>query len=129
MFALSAGTGFRKAEVALPNGEEMDDRRLRRASLLWEIDGTIHVSPSPSKLRSLVSGRDKAIFRPPRSKADKPGVIWGAHPIWQLFDDTDAANAAWRLQQLELAFPQAGAARESTPLLLFSNAAFKPLLH
>ena len=128
MVALSAGTGFRKAEVALPNGEEMDDRRLRRASLLWEIDGTIHVSPSPAQLRSLVRGRDKAIIRPPRSKADQHGVIWGAHPIWQLFDDTDAANAAWRLQQLELAFPLAGAARESTPLF-FSNSAFKPLLH
>ena len=31
MFALSESTGFRKSEVALPNGEAFDDRRLRRA--------------------------------------------------------------------------------------------------
>ena len=46
MMALSESTGFRKSEVALPNGEELDDRRLRRASPLWEIDG-IHTHTNP----------------------------------------------------------------------------------
>jgi hypothetical protein len=54
MIALAAGTGFRKAEVALPSGVEFDDRRLRRAFLLWEIDGVIVADPSPEALRGLV---------------------------------------------------------------------------
>jgi hypothetical protein len=37
MIALAAGTGFRKAVVALPSGVEFDDCRLRRSSLLWEM--------------------------------------------------------------------------------------------
>ena len=81
MIALSESTGFRKSEVALPNGEEFDDRRLRRASLLWEIDGRLHADPSVAQLRAMVPGRDKAVLKPPRSKGDQDGTIWGAHPI------------------------------------------------
>ena len=80
MFALSESTGFRKAEVALPNGCDFDDRRLRRSSLLWEIDGTLHADPSPAQLRALVRGRDKAVIKPPRSKADYDGTIWVPTP-------------------------------------------------
>ena len=81
MFALGESTGFRKAEVALPNDAPFDDRRLRRSSVLWQIDGVIYADPSPDLLRSLVRGRDKALIKPPRSKADQHGVIWGVHPI------------------------------------------------
>ena len=69
MFAFSESTGFRTAEVALPYGYDFDDRRLRRSSLLWEIDGTLHADPSPEQLRAFVLGRDKAVIESPRSKA------------------------------------------------------------
>ncbi len=128
MIALAAGTGFRKAEVALPSGTPFDDRRLRRSSLLWEIDGVIVADPSPQALRSLVRGRDKAILKPPRSKADQDGTKFGALPIYQLYDDSDPANAAHWLQRLELLFPCSGHRRASTPLF-FSDSAFTPMLH
>ena len=44
------------------------------------------------------------------------GIIWGAHPIWIVFDDPDVANAAWWLQRIELAFPVRAAARLRTAL-------------
>jgi hypothetical protein len=129
MFALGVSTGFRKAEVALPSGFEFDDRRLRRCSVLWEIDGDIFADPSPEQLQGLVRGRDKAIIKPPRSKADQHGVIWGAHPIWIVFDDTDIANAASWLQRLELAFPLHGARRLKTPLFFTEGVSFTPMGH
>ena len=129
MFALGESTGFRKAEVALPNDAPFDDRRLRRSSVLWQIDGVIYADPSPDLLRSLVRGRDKALIKPPRSKADQHGVIWGAHPIWVAFDDTDVANAAWWLQRLELAFPLRGGHRLHAPLFFTDGRTFAPMTH
>jgi integrase len=128
MIALAASTGFRKAEVALPSGVAFDDRRLRRSSLLREIDGVIVADPSPEALRGLVRGRDKALIKPPRSKADQDGTKFGALPIYLPFDESDPANAARWLQRLELRYPCTGSRRAATPLF-FSNAAFAPMLH
>jgi hypothetical protein len=127
MIALAASTGFRKAEVALPSGTAFDDRRLRRSSLLWEINGVIVANPTPDALRSMVRGRDKAVLKPPRSKADQDGTKFGALPIYLPFDDTDPANAAHWLQRLELRFPCSGHHRATTPLF-FSDARFSPML-
>ena len=38
--------------------------------------------PTRSDSTALVRGRDKAVIKPPRSKAYYDGTIWGAHPIW-----------------------------------------------
>ena len=123
MFTLSESMGFRKSEVALPNGEDFDDWRLRRSSLLWEIGETPHAGPSPELLRTAVPGRDKAVIQPPRSKSDQDGTIRGAHPIWLIFDPADVANAEECLQQIELQFPCRGPKRPRTPLF-FSTAKF-----
>ena len=42
----------------------------------------------------MVHGRDKAVIKPPRSKADQDGTIWGAHPIWLTLDESDVASPA-----------------------------------
>ena len=122
MFALSVGTGFRKAEVALPSGVELDDRRLHRSSVKWQIDGVIFADPSPEQLKCMVRGRDKAIIIPPPSKADQDGTVWGAHPIWQVYDDRDVANAALWLQRLELAAPCHNGARLRTALFVSESS-------
>ena len=129
MFALAGGTGFRKAEVALPSGTRFDDRRLRRGSLLWEIDGALHVDPAPELLEALVPRRDKAVIKPPRSKSDPDGTKFGAHPIYQLFDPDDVANAAAWLRRLELLFPCRGARRLTTPLFFDDARSFSPISH
>jgi integrase len=129
MFALGGGTGFRKAEVALPNGVAFDDRRLRRGSLLWEIDGVLHVDPAPELLEGLVAHRDKAVIKPPRSKSDPDGTKFGAHPIYQVFDPNDAANAAAWLRRLELLFPCRGTRRLSAPLFFEDARSFAPITH
>ena len=129
MIALGGGTGFRKAEVALPNGVPMDDRRLLRSSLLWEIDGVLVVDPTPGMLQNLVPLRDKAVIKPPRSKADQDGTKFGAHPIYQIYDPTDTANAATWLRRLELRYPRRGALRRSTPLFFSEARSFTPITH
>ena len=65
MFALPESKSARKPEVALPNGEDLDGRRLRRSSLLWEIDRALHADPPPELLRIVVAGRDKAVIKSP----------------------------------------------------------------
>ena len=108
MFALSGSTGFRKSEVALPNGEDFDDRCLRRALLLWKFDEAPHADPSSEPLRTLLADRDKAVIKPICSKLDQDGIIWGAHPVWPVFNPADVATAAARHQRTEPRFPCPG---------------------
>ena len=129
MFALSMSTGFRKAEVALPNGTALDDRRLHRAAVVWRIDGALIADPSPSQLQNLVAGRDIAIVRPPRCKNDYDGTTFGPNPIYLPFDPTDTLNAASWLQRLELAFPCHGSTRRLRPLFFTDTAATIPVSH
>jgi hypothetical protein len=77
----------------------------------------------------MVPLRDKAVIKPPRSKADQTGTTFGAHPIYQLFDPSDRANAATWLQRLELSHPRRGAQRLHTPLFFENAHSFAPLTH
>lgn len=128
MFALGMSTGFRKAEVALPGGTPFDDRRLRRSSVVWRINGVLLADPSAPELSAMVPGRDLALVRPPRSKADPDGTKFGTNPIYLALDETDPANAASWLRRLELAFPCHGSKRQLRPLFC-SDAKFTPISH
>jgi len=129
MCAVAMSTGFRKAEVALPAGDVFDDRRLRRASLVWRINGVLTADPTPAQLRGLVVGRDVAILRPPRCKNDFDGTSFGNKPIYLPFDPSDTINAATWLQRLELAFPCHGDARRSRALFFSEAKSFTPMSH
>lgn len=129
MLALAGGTGFRKAEVALPANTPLDDRRLLRASVLWLIDGELHSDPSLELLLRMVPGRDFAIIKPPRSKADQDGTKFGALPIYLPFDPSDSANAAVWLLRLETRFPCRGTLRLSRPLFFEEAVSFRPMSH
>ncbi len=129
MFAVSMSTGFRKAEVALPNGEPFDDRRLRRSSVWWRVNGAVHADPSMALLLSMVPGRDYALIRPPRCTNDPDGSKFGTHPIHLVFGTADPLNAAANLRELEVAFPMHGA-RRSTHALFFTDAtSYAPMTH
>ena len=128
LYALASGTGFRKAEAALPNGAVLDDRRLRRSSLLWRIDGRIYADPTEAQLLGLVSGRDMAVLKPPRCKNDPDGTVFGTHPIYQPYVEGDITNAAAWLRRIELLFPCQGPRRAEIPLF-FTSAAFAPMTH
>jgi hypothetical protein len=129
MFALGSGTGFRKAEVSLPDHTPFDDRRLRRSSLLWLIDGTLYADPSPALIASMVPLRDMAVIKPPRSKADQDGTKFGTHPIYQAYDPSDPANAATWLRRIELLHPLRGSQRLQTPLFFCNSNDFSPITH
>jgi hypothetical protein len=129
MFALGMSTGFRKAEVALPSGMRFDDRRLRRSSVVWRIDGVYLADPSAAQLQAMVPGRDLALVRPPRSKADPDGTKFGTTPIYLALDESDPANAAAWLRRLELAFPCHGARRRACPLFFTDSKAVEPMSH
>ena len=129
MFALGGGTGFRKSEVALPAATPLDDRRLRRSSILWLIDGIVHADPDADLIASLVPGRDFLVVKPPRSKADQDGTKFGALPIYLPFDTSDIANAAHWIKRLELRFPCRGTRRHLAPLFFDNATTFRPLSH
>jgi integrase len=129
MFTLGGGTGFRKSEVSLPDGSTFDDRRLRRSSLLWRINGTLHTDPSDALLASMVPLRDMAVIKPPRSKADRDGTKFGSHPIYQLYDPSDPANAATWLRRLEILFPCHGPGRLHRALFFSNSRDFSPITH
>ena len=121
LISVAIATGFRKAECATPDNRVLDQRRLRRSSLKWRINGEIFASPTETQLRSLVPKRDGAILIPPPSKADQTGEIWGVHPIPLSYDPTDQANAATWLLHLELSFPVAGARRSQVALFIVNH--------
>jgi hypothetical protein len=129
MFALGMSTGFRKAEVALPSSTPFDDRRLRRCSVVWRIGGVYYPDPSPAQLQAMVPGRDVAVVRPPRSKADPDGTKFGSNPIYLALDEADSANAAAWLRRLEIAFPCHGAQRRSCPLFFTDSHGVVPMSH
>ena len=129
MFALGGGTGFRKSEVALPAATTFDDRRLRRSSVLWLIDGTLYSDPSLELLSSMVPNRDFVVIKPPRSKADQDGTRFGALPIYLSFDPSDRANAAHWLQRLELQFPCHAQESQARPLFCEDAKTFRPMSH
>jgi len=129
MFALGGGTGFRKSEVALPAATTFDDRRLRRSSVLWHIDGTLHSDPSLELLSSMVPYRDFVVTKPPRSKAVQDGTKFGALPIYLSFDPSERANAAHWLQRLEVQFPCHAQERQARPLFFEDAKTFRPMSH
>jgi hypothetical protein len=129
MFALGGATGFRKAEVALPANTSFDDKRLSRSSLLWYIDGVLHADPPVALLLSLAPGRDYAVVKPPRSKADQDGTKFGALPIYLPFDPNDPGNAALWLQRLETRFPCHGTRRSTLPLFFEEAVSHRPMSH
>jgi hypothetical protein len=129
MLALAGGTGFQKAEAALPANAPLDDRRLLRASVLWLIDGELHTGPSLELLLSMVPGRDFSIIKPTRSKADQDGTKFGALPIYLPFDPPDSINAAAWLQRLETRFPCRGTLRLSRPFFFEEAVFFRPMPH
>jgi hypothetical protein len=115
--------------VSLPDGADFDDRRLRRSSVIWLINGILHADPSPEILSTMLPLRDMAVIKPPRSKADQDGTKFGTHPIDQLYDPSDSANAATWLRRIELSFPLHGAARLHSPLFFSNSHAFSPITH
>ena len=128
LFTVAISTGIRKAEGATPTGRPLDQRRLRRSSLLWRIDGVSVADPSAAQLSGLQPGRDGAILIPPPSKADQFGDIWGVHPIHLEYDPSDRANAATWLRQIELQFPVHGA-RRAAVALFFTDSKLSAMHH
>ena len=120
-----AQTGFRKAEVALGN-EQWGNMHISFDNLTWWIGGVAVYCPSAAQLRSLKEG-DYAIIRPPPSKPDPWGEVWGNHPIYLPFCSRAAINAARELAQWEIHAQVATGMRRSTPLFCGPAGVGSPL--
>lgn len=77
-------------------------------------------SSSRAKRKAFVSA---TVPRPPPSKTDQWGTIFGNQFVFLPFDEADPANAAAALRDYELAFPLGGRARDSVPLFSMDPAA------
>ena len=126
MMCTMLSAGFRKAEVALPDGESIDARRLLRSSISWKIRGVLTSTPSDQELRSLTQG-DFCIIKPPLMKNDSLGEHFSWRPIY-LPVDGDAVNAARAIADMFLAVPIPTSAASST-LLFCTSTAGSPMRH
>ena len=125
LWATMAQTGFRKAEVALSNGEPFRPACLTRHNLRWRLQGRETADPTPTQLRRMKEG-DLAIIIPPKSKCDQFGLEWGQAPIYLRFHASTPVCAARALRDLELSLPCHGLQqREGTAL--FVNGGGQPL--
>ena len=110
-----ASCGARKSEVAVEKPKEFNPRaRATRASLSWIISGRQVRVPTTSDLEGLCDG-DYAVLRPPPSKADPFGIIWGNELIYLPWHQHQPWCAAQQLAELELIQPTSSG-RESLPL-------------
>ena len=110
-----AQTGFRKAEVALGDGE-WGKMNISFANLTWRFKGKPDTAcPSAQELLSISEG-DFAIIRPPPSKCDQQGMRWGNSPIWLPYSASASFNAARALASWELHAQVKPERRRSTPL-------------
>ena len=126
VICLASSAGFRKAELTVRSGAAFTVRSISRANLVWRFtngDGTFRdvANPSAARLRALRAG-DYALVRPPPSKTDQWGTVFGNQFVFLPFDQSDPANAAAALRDYELAFPLGGRPRSSVPLFSMDPA-------
>ena len=100
--SMKACTGFRTAEMALPDKVlQWDMDRASRANITWLIDGAYVLCPTKEQLEGLTSN-DYMLIRPPLAKADPFGHMWSSKATCIRFESGDDLNAAWHVQQMEL---------------------------
>ena len=92
---------------------------MTRSNLAWNIDGIYIMEPTRRQLEAMVSGRDFAMPKPPPSKSDQWGAVWGSLHIYLTYLPELVCNAAAALAELEAFHPvQLAADRRATPLFL-----------
>jgi len=114
LIVVLASTGMRKAEVSISSGERFDKTHVSRADLRWRLRGRVYVSP-PANLLAAPQPGDCVMLKPPLSKADPFGAVWGASPIYLSYEPNDPLCAFSALAAVEIHDPVD--ARENTPLL------------
>lgn len=118
-------TGMRKAEVTSQT-RAFTKADLARSNLTWVVRGVVTQDPTREQLLSLVPHRDYVMLKPPPSKPDPLGVVWGQLPIYLAYDPTKELNACAALRDLEVAHPCGGQDRRSTPL--FADDSGRPFV-
>ena len=89
--------------------------------MTWLINEVMVLHPTREQLLLMQPLRDYAVVKPPPSKADQWGTVWGHRPIHLVFDPSQELNAAGALRELELSFPVEAAQRRTTPLFMNDN--------
>ena len=117
---------FRKAELCLPDGATLDERRLLRSSVSWIIRGAPVILPSESQLQSLVVG-DFCVLKVPLAKNDPFGLHFRSLPVY-LPVTTGTRDAARAIAQVILAVPIRPELLEKTALFC-SDVSGTPLKH
>jgi hypothetical protein len=139
-------SGFRKAEVSLPNQDvKFGLQHLSRANIVWFKQNQINADlcstcttkaltePTLEDIKSLRPG-DIMGISPPPAKADQTGERYGPFMVYVKLT-TEPTNAAFQVAQIELAWPaQCHSARKSLPLFgpckgqAFTNSQLDALL-
>ena len=115
-------TGLRKAETTSKT-KKMTLKDMTRSNVTWKIDGIYVTAPTKRQLQSMVSGRDFAMLKPPPSKSDQWGAVWGSLHIYLTYLPELECNAAAALAELEIFHPvQLAADRRKTPLFMDNQA-------
>jgi len=117
---------FRKAELCLPDGAKLDERRLLRSSVSWCIGGSLIARPTAAQLDNLQPG-DSCVLKVPLAKNDPFGLHFRSLPIY-LPVSHDRTNAATAIARLIRAVPVEPEKLSSTALFC-TDAAGTPLRH
>ena len=119
--SLAATSGFRKADMALDAGRAFGMSHLSLRYVFYEFDGIRYDKPTKAMLLA-ANGRTIVYVRPPPSKADPDGSIWGSSPICSVYDPHAIVNFAREMVAYELARGlYTNEERRLAPLLLDSN--------
>ena len=122
--AVHTDSGFRKAETTSIK-KLFTKKGMSRSNLVWVIAGITLRDPSKEQLLAMVPG-DFAMVKPPPSKADQWGIVWGNLPVYLTYDPSQEVDAATSLRALELSYPVRGSElRKATPLFCDNDS--KPL--
>jgi hypothetical protein len=122
LITLLACTGMRKSEVA---GAKFDRTCACRADLVFHLRGKMYASP-PYELLANPRDGDFATLRPPLSKADQFGEVWGSSPIYISYFPGESLCAFSALAAVEMYDPIRADCRSHVPLI--SPDGIKPFL-
>ena len=112
---MAASTGMRKAEFTMPRQMAFDRSMASRSNLTWGLRGRTYRVPPIALLKSPEVG-DYAMCRPPLSKADQLGNVWGASPIYLSYTPNEPLCAFSALADMEIHDPLDADSRDNTPM-------------
>jgi hypothetical protein len=114
---------MRKADSLICGQDVFTVNDLSRGSISWLLNGTERHSWLTLEQLMNLGPNDYIVIKPPPTKCDPFGRIWGTRPIYGRFSATSKINMARAIRDLFLLAPVAAADAATTPLFMMDDKA------